>query len=475
MTATPESRTRPGGGSDAMLAAGFPPGFLWGVATAAYQIEGATREDGRGPSIWDHFAAEPGTIHDGDTGDVAADHYHLMEQDVALMAELGVNAYRFSIAWSRVLPAGTGAVNARGLDFYDRLTDALLARGIAPVATLYHWDLPLALHERGGWLERDTAAAFADYAEVVARRLGDRVARWITLNEPWCSAYLGYGTGVHAPGLRSMQSAATAGHHLLLAHGLAVPRLRACAGGAARVGVTLNLTPVYAADDRPETLQIQRWVDAFHNRWFLDPIFHGAYPDGVFADLGAAPPPVRDGDLTAIAAPLDFLGINYYSRLLIRAGEAPAPRGHAGSLFDRYEVVGPVPGSVYTEMGWEVYPDGLVDILMRVRRDYGVQSIAVTENGAAYADAWDGTDRVDDPQRAEYLRKHIQALAVARLLGIPVDAYFAWSLLDNFEWAEGYRRRFGLVYVDYPSQRRVVKDSGLWYRGFLAIQGARAR
>jgi beta-glucosidase len=468
MTTTPESRPRIGTGSEDALAATFPPGFLWGVATAAYQIEGATREDGRGPSIWDRFSAAPGNTRAGDTGDTAANHYHLMEQDVALMSRLGVNAYRFSIAWPRVIPEGTGSVNVRGLDFYDRLTDALLERGIEPVATLYHWDLPLALQSDGGWLHRDTSAAFAAYAEVVARRLGDRITRWITLNEPWCSSYLGHGIGVHAPGARSMQAAATAAHHLLLAHGLAVPRLHEFAARSANVGITLNLTPVYAADGRPETLDIQRRVDTFHNRWFLDPVFRGAYPEGLFTDLGVSPPPIMDGDLATIAVPIDFLGVNYYSRLLIRAHEQRSAPVDATPLFERYDIVGPVPGSRYTEMGWEVYPDGLVDILMRVHRDYAPRAITVTENGAAYADAWDGGDGVKDVQRTEYFRKHIQALAVALLLEVPVDGYFAWSLIDNFEWAEGYSRRFGVVYVDYPSQRRIIKDSGLWYADFLA-------
>ncbi len=471
MTATPKISLAAESASD--LAACFPANFLWGAATAAYQIEGATREDGRGLSIWDRFSAIRGNVAGGDTGDVATDHYHLMEDDVDLMSTLSLGSYRFSVAWPRILPEGTGAVNSRGLDFYDRLVDTLCGRGITPIATLYHWDLPLALQDHGGWLDRDTALAFADYAEAVLRRLGDRVSGWITLNEPWCSSYLGYGIGVHAPGRRSMQEAVTAGHHLLLAHGLAVPRIRALAQRDARVGITLNLTPVYAADSRPETLRVQQKVDGFHNRWFLDPIFRGAYPDGVFADLGVASPPVQDGDLAEIAVPLDFLGINYYSRLLIRATDDRRP--DSASLFDSYAAVGPVPGSTYSAMGWEIYPDGLVDMLLRVREDYGPQAIVVTENGAAYGDIWDGGDRVDDDQRTEYLRKHIQALAVARLLGVPVDGYFAWSLLDNFEWAEGYSRRFGIVYVDYPSQRRIIKRSGLWYADFLATHRNQAK
>jgi beta-glucosidase len=473
MTATPDTRTDAARQRD--LASSFPATFLWGAATAAYQVEGATREDGRGPSIWDQFAKTPGKVRDGDTGDVATDHYHLMEHDIDLMAHLGLRAYRFSIAWPRVLPEGRGTVNAAGLDFYDRLVDRLLERRITPVATLYHWDLPLALHERGGWLSRETALAFAEYAEVVARRLGDRVARWITLNEPWCSAYLGYGTGVHAPGMRDMQAAVDAAHHLLLAHGLAMPRLRALVQPHAQVGITLNLTPIYAVDNRQETLRAVRRMDMFHNRWFLDPTFRATYPERLFADLGTSSPPVQGDDLATIAAPLDFLGVNYYSRLLIRGQDVQRLRASSAPLFEASEAVGPVPGSVYTAMGWEVYPDGLVDIVLRVHNDYAPRAITVTENGAAYADVWDGGDRVHDARRKEYLRKHIQALAVALLLGAPLDGYFAWSLLDNFEWAEGYSRRFGIVYVDYPTQRRVIKDSGRWYAELVAAHGAAYR
>jgi beta-glucosidase len=448
----------------------FPPDFVWGAATAAYQVEGAAREDGRGSSIWDHFVSTPGNIAGGETGDIAADHYHRMERDVALMAELGICAYRFSISWPRVLPEGVGAVNPRGLDFYDRLVDVLLEHGILPVATLYHWDLPLALHERGGWLTRDTAQAFAAYAEVAARRLGDRIAWWITLNEPWCSAYLGYGVGVHAPGVRDPQAAVTAAHHLLLAHGLAMPRLRSLTRPGAHLGITLNLTPVYMADDRPETRRAQERADIFHNRWFLDPLYRAAYPVGLESTLGVSPPPVVDGDLALISTPTDFLGINYYSRLLMRAPAQLSPSARSASPSEPYEAVGPVPGSAYTAMGWEVYPRGLVDVLARVHRDYAPSAIAVTENGAAYSDRWDGGERVRDPDRVKYLQLHIQALAEALAQGVPLNGYFLWSLLDNFEWAEGYSKRFGLVYVDYPTQRRIVKDSGRWYAAFLEAQ-----
>jgi beta-glucosidase len=444
----------------------YPPDFLWGAATASYQIEGAAHEDGRGPSIWDQFASIPGKVHQGQNGDVAADHYHRVPEDIALMVELGLNAYRFSIAWPRVLPQGKGSVNERGLDFYDRLVDALLTQGITPFVTLYHWDLPLALHEKGGWLNRETAFAFADYAEVAARRLGDRVDRWVTLNEPWCSAYLGYGTGEHAPGIRDMQSAYIAAHHLLLAHGLALPRLRAHTRQHAQLGITLNLTPIYAANDLPETLRAVEWADKMSNRWFLDPIFRGNYPEGLFADAGVAPPPLLDGDLDIIATPIDLLGVNNYSRSLIRA-----PLEHNGASSDTSKRYEHVPAdSAYTEMGWEVYPRALTDALVRVHRDYAPRAIAVTENGAAFADHWDGSNHIGDPQRVHYLREHLLALRRARAQGVPLQGYFVWSLLDNFEWAQGYSKRFGIVYVDYPTQRRIVKDSGRWYAAFIAAQ-----
>ena len=459
--------------TDANMAPVFPADFLWGTATSAYQIEGATREDGRGLSIWDQFAATPGATHQGDTGDAAADHYHRMPEDVALMHELGVSAYRFSVSWPRVLPEGSGKVNTQGLDFYDLLVDTLLARGIAPAITLYHWDLPLALHERGGWLNRDTAYLFADYAEIIARRLGDRVNWWLTHNEPWCAAFLGYGIGIHAPGIRDMNAACVAGHYLLLSHGLALPRLRAHTGPGAQLGITLNLGAVYPYDHRVESLQAAGRADAFVNRWFLDPIFRGSYPQSLFADLRVPPPPVKDGDLALIAAPIDFLGVNYYSRRMVRArqeGDAAPGAGPNG-----WEDLNELPGAVYTEMGpgWEVYPAGLTDLLVRLHRDYAPRAIVVTENGAAFDDRWDGNGHVDDPQRLYYVREHIHALGRALNQGVPLRGYFLWSLLDNFEWAEGYSKRFGIVYVDYPSQRRIVKASGRWYAEFIAAQRQR--
>lgn len=443
------------------LAAAFPADFLWGAATAAYQIEGAASEDGRGPSIWDEFAATPGKTYQGESGAVAADHYHRVAEDTDLMRQLGLGAYRFSIAWPRILPQGRGTVNAAGLDFYDRLVDTLLAKGITPFVTLYHWDLPAPLQREGGWTNRATAYAFADYAEIVARRLGDRVTGWITLNEPWCSAYLGYGIGVHAPGVQDRQAAVDAAHHLLLAHGLAVPRIRANTHEQAQLGIALNLTLSYPADERPETLRDTALSNTFGNSWFLDPLFRGRYPAGLFASLKLAHPPVQDGDLELAAAPLDFVGVNNYFRLVIRGAQAQP-------LADRCESVAPVPGSCYTAMGWEIYAHGLRDLLLYLHREYAPAKIYVTENGAAFDDCWDGGDIVSDPRRIDYLRTYIEGVAEARAQGVPVCGYFVWSLMDNFEWAEGYAKRFGIVYVDYPSQRRILKESGYWYASLLA-------
>ena len=459
------------GTQSALAAAAFPPDFLWGAATSAYQIEGAVREDGRALSVWDRFAAVPGATYQGETGEIAADHYHRMEADVALMADLNLNAYRFSLSWPRILPQGTGAVNERGLDFYDRLVDELLARGIRPLATLYHWDLPIALQDRGGWLARDTAYAFADYAGVVARRLGDRVAWWVTHNEPWCSAYLGYALGIHAPGLYDKQLAVQVGHHLLLSHGLAVQRLRAYLPPQAQVGIAPDFYPVYAADNRPESLLAVEEADTFRNRWFLDPLFRGSYPDNLFTDMGVTPPTVHDDDFSIISTPIDFLGVNYYSRMLVRGSEDPATIAEHTVPFNNYEAVERVPGASYTEMGWEIFPDGLANILTRIHREYAPRAMVVTESGAAFDDHLDGIGTVHDQRRIDYLRAHIQTVAQVIRQGVPIKGYVVWSFLDNFEWSEGYQRRFGLVYVDYPTQRRIIKDSGRWYASFVASQG----
>ncbi|HEX8730214.1 MAG TPA: GH1 family beta-glucosidase [Ktedonobacterales bacterium] len=458
----------------------FPAGFLWGASTSAYQIEGATREDGRGPSIWDHFAATPGRTHQGETGDVAIDHYHRMEQDVELMASLGLNAYRFSIAWPRVMPDGVGAVNPAGMAFYDRLVDQLLAHGITPVATLFHWDLPLALYERGGWRNRDTAHAFADYAEHVVRRLGDRVHWWLTHNEPWCAAYLGYVSGVHAPGVcDDAQGAVDVGHHLLLSHGLAAQRIRAASALEARVGIALNLFPIFAGDPRSETLRAVEQAHRFHNRWFLDPLFRGEYAPSLFDDLGATPPPIQDGDMRTISVPIDFLGVNYYNRWIVRApaarGDAPeavAMDGETGKPPAQYEYMEAPAGATITTMGWEVFPHGLNLVLEDTMRNYHPRALLITENGAAFDDHWNGNGLVSDPQRVTYLREHLDAVGDAVAHGAPVAGYFVWSLFDNYEWDRGFSKRFGMVYIDYATQKRIVKDSGRWYAGFLAAQRA---
>ncbi len=467
------SRSIPGVAAQPALAfAAFPPDFLWGAATSAYQIEGAVHEDGRALSVWDRFSAVPGATYQGETGEIAADHYHHMEDDVALMAELNLNAYRFSLSWPRILPQGTGAVNERGLDFYDRLVDTLLARGIRPLATLYHWDLPVALQDRGGWLVRDTAYAFADYAEVVARRLGDRVEWWLTHNEPWCSTYLGYALGTHAPGLHDKQLAVKVGHHILLSHGLSVPRMRAHLSPQAHVGIALDFYPVYAANDHTETLLAVKQADTFRNRWFLDPLFRGSYPDNLFTNLGVTPPPIHEDDFSIISTPIDFLGVNYYSRMLVRGSEDVVIITEHTVPFNNFEAIERIPGASYTEMGWEIFPDGLANILTRIHREYAPKAMVVTESGAAFDDHLDDNNHIHDKLRIDYLQAHIQIVAQVIRQGAPIKGYIVWSFLDNFEWSEGYRKRFGLVYVDYPTQRRIVKDSGRWYASFVASQSA---
>jgi beta-glucosidase len=436
----------------------FPTDFVWGAATAAYQIEGAAAEDGRGESVWDRFCATPGKVRNDDSGAVACDFYHRYEQDIGLMRELGVDAFRFSIAWPRILPDGRGRVNTTGLDFYDRLVDELLASGIEPFVTLYHWDLPQALEDQGGWPARATAEAFVEFTELVARRLGDRVRRWVTHNEPWVVAWLGYGWGHHAPGRATTADAIAAAHHLLLSHGWAAEVLRREAPGS-QVGITLNLGHVYPASDAVEDEAAVFQVDGFHNRWFLDPLFRGEYPSDMLEHLAPVAPPVLDGDLRAIAAPIDFLGVNNYSRQVVRA----SPNGS-------HPVFVHNPEAVYTDMDWEVYPDGLFDLLVRLRDDYAPPAIYVTENGAAFPDIRGHDGHVRDPERQAYIADHIAAVGRAVEAGSPVQGYFVWSLLDNFEWAHGYWKRFGIVYIDYPTLERVPKTSFSWYRDFVAGQ-----
>jgi beta-glucosidase len=441
--------------------AAFPGAFVWGAATAAYQIEGAVAEDGRGPSIWDAFSATTGRVRGGDTGDLACDHYHRYAEDVDLISGLGLGAYRFSLGWPRICPDGDGRVNPAGLDFYDRLVDALLERGVTPWTTLYHWDLPLALEERGGWPARDTADRFVELTAAAHARLGDRVHHWMTLNEPWCSAFLGYGSGLHAPGRTDPAAAVAAAHHLLLAHGRAVEVLRQ--DPLAKVGISVNLYPVTPLDGRPGNLDAARRIDGLQNRWFLDPLLRGTYPEDVVTDLGIGPTPawLHDGDLDLISQPLDFLGINYYTRHVVRSGAFP---GSAGVEFVP-------PSGQTTANGWGVDPEGLVEVLRRVARDYEEIPLVVTENGSAWTDAATG-GVVDDVERTAYLASHLDACAQVLVDGVPLLGYFAWSLLDNFEWAEGYAVRFGLVHVDYATQVRTIKASGHWYARFIAQHGA---
>ncbi len=436
----------------------FPTGFVWGAATAAYQIEGATREDGRGPSIWDTFSHSPGNVVNGDTGDIACDHYHRWREDLTVLRDLGVGAYRFSIAWPRIVPSGSGAINSAGLDWYERLVDALLEHNIQPWPTLYHWDLPQPLEDAGGWPERATADAFAHYAEAIGRRLGDRVHAWSTLNEPWCSAFLGYLYAIHAPGRRDPRLSLAAAHTLLLAHGRAIEVLRSTSPRA-RLGIVLNPTHVEAATSDEADVDAARRVDGFLNRWFLDPLYGRGYPADMVEQFAEHFVPPGSGDLRVIAAPIDFLGVNYYRPDIVKHDPRDAFLG-TRSVQKADERV--------TNMDWVVRPSAFTKLLLRLQRDYPVGSLAVTENGAAYADPPAVDGRVHDPERTAYLAEHIDAIGDAIDAGAPVNAYFVWSLLDNFEWAEGYGHRFGIVYVDYTTQRRTLKDSGRWYRNLIA-------
>jgi len=437
--------------------------FIWGVATSAYQIEGATQADGRGLSIWDTFCRVPGAVDNGDTGDVACDHYRRWPEDVALLRRLGVDAYRFSVAWPRILPDGGGRPNLAGLSFYDRLVDALLEAGIRPFVTLYHWDLPQAVQDRGGWPQRRTAGMFADYASVVAGALGDRVGDWSTINEPLCVAWIGHLEGRMAPGERDLARAVQASHHLLLGHGLATQAIRAAAARPAAVGIVCNLSPCEPATDGAADRSAAVRADGHVNRWWLDPVFGRGYPVDMVETYGMEPP-VRGADLAHIATPTDFLGVNYYFRQVVVA-DPGGPPPYARQV--------PVAGSMQTGMGWEVYPAGLTQVLVRVNDEYGPGRIFVTESGAAWPDEVTPTGEIEDKERTGYLEQHIEACLAATARGVPVAGYFAWSLLDNFEWAYGYEKRFGLVHVDYATQRRTVKASG--YRYAELIRARRSR
>ncbi|NJQ00385.1 GH1 family beta-glucosidase [Streptomyces zingiberis] len=463
---TPDSAVEPAAGRT------FPPGFLWGTATASYQIEGAVDTDGRTPSIWDTFSHTPGKVRNGDTGDRATDHYHRWREDVALLADLGVGAYRFSLAWPRVQPTGRGPALEKGLDFYRRLTDELLEKGIQPVATLYHWDLPQELEDAGGWPERDTAERFAEYAALAGEALGDRVRTWITLNEPWCSAFLGYGSGVHAPGRTEPEASLRAAHHLNLGHGLAVQALRSATPAGTQVSLTLNLHQVRPLTDSPEDADAVRRIDGTANRVFTGPILHGAYPADVQEDTAHLTDWsfVRDGDTETIRQPLDFLGVNYYSPTLVSAARGDGDHGadgHGASSHSPWPSGEGVafhrsPGET-TAMGWTIDPDGLYDLLLRVRDEVPGLPVMICENGAAFHDYADPEGAVRDPERIAYLHGHLAAMHRAMEAGVDLRGYFLWSLLDNFEWGHGYSKRFGLVHVDYPTGRRTPKDSARWY------------
>jgi beta-glucosidase len=462
----------------------FPAGFLWGAAAAAYQIEGAAQEDGRTPSIWDTFSLVPGRVVGGETGDVACDHYHRYREDVRLMADLGLRSYRLSLSWPRLQPGGRGPVNRAGLDFYQRLVDELLAHGIEPWITLYHWDLPQPLEDAGGWPERDTAARFAEYAALAHGELGDRVGYWSTLNEPWCSAFLGYASGVHAPGRAQPEASLAAAHHLLLGHGLATEAMRGQRPGS-RLGITLNLYPVSPHGPSDADADAARRIDGLANRLFLDPLLAGGYPEDVVRDLAGVTDFgfVRAGDLATISTGIDLLGVNYYSRHVVSGpvpAAGPGPAGGTGPA-----VASSWPGSEHvrfrdrglpvTAMGWEIDPGGLLEVLRRLGAEYPDLPLYITENGAAFDDEIDADGTVHDPRRQDYIAQHLRACHTAIGEGVDLRGYFAWSLMDNYEWAWGYTRRFGVVYVDYPTQRRIPKFSGRWYAEVTRRNGLAAQ
>jgi beta-glucosidase len=439
----------------------FPSDFVWGAATAAYQIEGGWNEDGKGESIWDRFSHTPGKVAEGHTGDIACDHYHRWREDVSLMKDLGLKAYRFSISWARVLPDGRGRINQPGLDFYSRLVDELLRAGITPYATLYHWDLPQPLQDADGWPERDVIGAFCEYAEAVSRALGDRVRHWMTINEPHIISFLGYLDGVHAPGHTSQDEMLAAAHHVLLAHGMAVPIIRANSWDA-QVGIAIDHYPQIPASESEADRSAALLQDGVLNRWFLDPLDGKGYPQDIVAHYHSNMEFVQAGDLQTMAAPIDFLGINYYFRYLVRSKEIPEAQNMPPTEFTTGE---------FTDMGWEVYPQGAYKLLKRLQADYHFPAFYFTENGAACPDQPDAAGKVDDPARVSFIQRHLEQMHQAILEGVPLRGYFVWSLLDNFEWAFGYTKRFGIVYVDYPSQKRIPKTSAKWYRQVIAEGG----
>ena len=435
----------------------FPSGFVWGAATASYQIEGAWNEDGKGENIWDCFSHTPGKIANGDTGDIACDHYHRWRDDISLMKEIGLHAYRFSISWSRLIPEGCGEVNQAGIDFYSQLVDKLLENEIEPYLTLYHWDLPQALQDPGGWPVRSTAEAFVEYTDLVSRKLGDRVKHWMTFNEPFVSAWVGHLDGHHAPGHKNVDEMLAAAHHLLLAHGWAVPVIRANVPGS-QVGIVVNLGGKVPASNSFADRAAAWREDGILNRWYLDPLAGRGYPLDIVQHYGRSMDFIQADDMGSIAVPIDFLGVNYYTRGVVRSESIPEVENEARTVF-----LNPNP----TEMGWEVYPEGLYEILGRVHFDYNFPKIYITENGAAYPDVIDEMGKVEDPLRIAYIRDHLISVSKAIAVGVPVKGYFAWSLMDNFEWSYGYSKRFGLIYVDFETQRRILKSSARWYRDVI--------
>jgi beta-glucosidase len=451
----------------------FPENFLWGTATASYQVEGAVSEDGRGASIWDTFSHTPGKVYRGDTGDIACDHYHRLEEDLDLMADLGLRAYRFSVAWPRVQPEGSGVSNQKGLDFYRRLVEGLRERTIEPMLTLYHWDLPQPLEDRGGWTARETSERFAEYAGIVYDALADSVSFWITLNEPWVSAWNGYGKGVHAPGVKDTSKALAATHHLLLGHGLALQRMRSDGHECNRLGITLNLSAVRPATDDGADVEAARRVDGNANRLYLAPLFRGTYPEDVLAHYASVSDFsfVRDGDLGKITQPIDFLGVNYYFRNTVVAGRGESELKTTERFSDLNATTVLPEGVETTAMGWPVEPDGLTELLVRLHEEYTQGPIYITENGRAVYDYVDPEGGVDDEERVAFLDDHFRAAHDAIEQGVNLRGYMVWSLLDNFEWAEGYSKRFGIVFVDYGTQRRIPKTSARWYRGVIERNG----